>query len=63
MQPIDYSDAGFAIVIAEDPTWAVEVAGRPVDLVRAGDVAAGLAMGSFFDPPPVDVIDGGSATG
>jgi len=54
---IDYSDAGYAIVIAEDATSTVEVSGQSVDMVPAGEVRAGLVEGFFDRPPPVVLTD------
>lgn len=55
---VDYSDAGYAIVIVEDPDWTVTVDGRPVDVSPAGDVAMGLVEGTFDRPPTVTVTTG-----
>jgi len=54
---VDYSNAGYAIVIVDDPDWTVTVDGKPVDVVAAGDVAMGLVEGTFDRPPPVTVTN------
>ncbi len=54
---VDYSNAGYAIVIVEDPGWTVTVDGKPVDVTAAGDVAMGLVKGTFDRPPPVTVTN------
>ncbi len=55
---IDFSDAGYAIVIVEDATSTVEVSGQSVDMVPAGEVRAGLIEGFFDRPPPVVLTTG-----
>lgn len=52
---VDYSDAGYAIILVEDESWSVTYQGSVVDLIPAGDVAAGLITGTFDRPPTFDV--------
>lgn len=52
---VDYSDAGYAIVVVEDPASTAEVGGQSVEMVSAGEVRAGLVEG-FFDRPPAVVL-------
>lgn len=58
---VDYSDARYAIVVVEEPTWDVEVDGEPVELVSAGEEAAGLVEGSFDRPPSLNVTANGES--
>jgi hypothetical protein len=60
---VDYSDSGYAIVIVDDPSWTVRVEGRPVELVPAGDVGAGLVAGFFDRPPTVEITGYGGSAG
>lgn len=53
---IDYSDAGYAIAIVEDPTWSVAIAGEPVELIQAGNVGAAFIEGTFTQPPSVEIL-------
>ncbi len=58
---VDYSDAGYAIVIVEDPSWSVAVNGEPVDVGQTGDgLGAVLIEGSFDRPPSVEVLTDGA---
>ena len=58
---VDYSDAGYAIVIVEDPSWSVAVNGEPVDIGQTGDgLGAVLIEGSFDRPPSVEVLTDGA---
>ncbi len=53
---IDYSDAGYAIAIVENPLWDVAVAGDQVDVVPAGSVGAAFIEGTFDRPPTVNIL-------
>ncbi len=55
---VDYSDAGYAIAIVEDPTWTIAVAGEPVDVTQAGSVGAAFVEGTFDRPPSVEILSG-----
>jgi hypothetical protein len=55
---VDYSAAGYAIVIVEDWESDVEVGGRPVEMKQAGEVRVGLVKGLFDRPPPVLLSSG-----
>lgn len=57
---VDYSDAGYAIVIVEDPDWTVHVGGDLIDVIPVGDVAMALVEGLFDRPPPVAVSADGN---
>jgi len=52
---VDYSDAGYAIVITENAGWTVTYQDDYVLMESAGDVAAGLIEGRFDRPPLIDV--------
>ncbi len=52
---VDYSEAGYAIVLTEDRSWTVRYAGEYVLMKSAGDVGAGLIEGHFDRLPAVDV--------
>ena len=55
---VDYSDAGYAIAIVEDPTWTIAVAGESVDVVQAGAVGTAFIEGTFSEPPRVEILSG-----
>lgn len=52
---IDYSAAGYAIVLTQNQGWTVRYDGSYVEMKPAGDVAAALVEGQFDRTPDVEV--------
>lgn len=59
---VDYSDAGYAIAIVEDPTWRIAIGGEPVVVTQAGTVGAAFIAGTFTEPPLVEILNGNTGT-